>query len=508
MDIREMLGQRLVFGFPGTAVPAEFAALVREYKIGNVILFRYNIESLPQLTRLCAEIQELIRGATGHDAFIAIDQEGGMVTRLPWDAVNVPGSMALAATGKPENAALAAEITARQLRGVGVNFNLAPDLDVNSNPMNPVIGVRSFGDDPNRAALFGAKAVEGYRNGGILCCGKHFPGHGDTAVDSHIGLPRIEKTLAQLESCELIPFRAAIGAGVPAIMSSHILFPSIEPGGVPATMSRAILQGLLRETLGFDGLILSDCMVMDAIRRHYGTARGVVEAMRAGVDMVFVSSNAGLQRKSAAAALAAAGAGAMDARQLEASVRRILSAKERWIRAAEPENAGRAGDFAAAARMAREAIAAVRGKACRAGEKTFFCGCADYRMTQAANADPEAKPFPEYMGARFGAKFAVCSRDPEEAEIAELVKRAEGAENIIFSSCNAHLFRGQLALAAALAGKGVPMTVAALRNPYDLSLMPENTALLAAFDYTRDSLAALADVFSGEDCRGAMPVAL
>ena len=144
MDIREMLGQRLVFGFPGTAVPAEFAALVREYKIGNVILFRYNIESLPQLTRLCADIQELIRGATGHDAFIAIDQEGGMVTRLPWDAVNVPGSMALAATGKPENAALAAEITARQLRGVGVNFILAPDLDVNSNPMNPVIGVRSF----------------------------------------------------------------------------------------------------------------------------------------------------------------------------------------------------------------------------------------------------------------------------------------------------------------------------------------------------------------------------
>ena len=112
------------------------------------------------------------------------------------------------------------------------------------------------------------------------------------------------------------------------------------------------------------------------------------------------------------------------------------------------------------------------------------------------------------MGARFGARFAVCSRDPEEAEIAELVKRAEGAENIIFSSCNAHLFRGQLALAAALAGKGVPMTVAALRNPYDLSLMPENTALLAAFDYTRDSLAALADVFSGGDCRGAMPVAL
>lgn len=508
MDIREKIGQRLVFGFPGTTIPAEFAALVREYKIGNVILFRYNIESLPQLARLCADIQELIRGATGRDAFITIDQEGGMVTRLPWDAVNVPGSMALAATGKPENAVLAAEITARQLRGVGVNFNLAPDLDVNSNPMNPVIGVRSFGDDPQSVALFGAKAVEGYKNGGMLCCGKHFPGHGDTAVDSHIGLPCIEKTMDELEACELISFRAAIKAGIPAIMSSHILFPNIEPNGVPATMSRTIMHGLLRETLGFDGLILSDCMVMDAIRRHYGTAHGVVEAMRAGVDMVFVSSNADLQRESAAAALAAAESGSIDARELDGSAERILRAKERWIHPAEPESAGRAEDFAAAARMAREAVTAVRGKACRASEKTFFCGCDDYRMTQASNADPEAKAFPEYMGARFGAKFAVCSKDPDEKEITDLVKCADGAENIIFSSCNAHLFRGQLALAAALAEKGVPMTVAALRNPYDLPLMPENAALLAAFDYSRDSLAALADVFSGGACCGVMPAAL
>lgn len=218
---------------------------------------------------------------------------------------------------KAGKAVLAAEITARQLRGVGVNFNLAPDLDVNSNPMNPVIGVRSFGDDPQSVALFGAKAVEGYKNGGMLCCGKHFPGHGDTAVDSHIGLPCIEKTMDELEACELISFRAAIKAGIPAIMSSHILFPNIEPNGVPATMSRTIMHGLLRETLGFDGLILSDCMVMDAIRRHYGTAHGVVEAMRAGVDMVFVSSNADLQRESAPAALAAAESGSIDARELD-----------------------------------------------------------------------------------------------------------------------------------------------------------------------------------------------
>lgn len=509
MDLRGKVGQRLVFGFPGTSVPADFAALVREYKIGNVILFRYNIESMEQLARLCGEIQTLVRGATGHPAFITIDQEGGMVTRLPWDAVNVPGSMALAATGDAENAALAAEITARQLRGAGVNFNLAPDLDVNSNPMNPVIGVRSFGDAPQRVAAFGAAAVRGYERGGILCCGKHFPGHGDTAVDSHLGLPCIDKSLAELESCELIPFRAAVAAGILSVMSSHILFPQIEPRGVPATMSRTIMHDILRGKLGFDGLVLSDCMVMDAIRRHYGTAQGAAAAMRAGVDMVFVSSNAQLQRESAEAAYAAAASGEIDGAELDESVQRILRARERWAFAnAEPSLAGRPEDFRAAAGLARSAVAAVRGKTVPAGKGTFFCGCADYRMTQASNADPEAKAFPEYMGEKFGARYAVCSKDPDEAEIRALAAAADGAENIVFSSCNAHLFRGQTALAAALAQKGVPLTVAALRNPYDLPLMPENSALLAAFDYSRDSLAALADVLSGGECRGIMPVAL
>ena len=149
-----MVGQRLVFGFKGTELPQEFTELVRKFKLGNVILFRYNVENTAQLSRLCAEIQELVRRETGHPAFITIDQEGGMVTRLPADAVNVPGSMAIAATGRVRDAYDCAGITARQLRGIGVNFNLAPDLDVNSNSMNPVIGVRSFGDDAARVAAW------------------------------------------------------------------------------------------------------------------------------------------------------------------------------------------------------------------------------------------------------------------------------------------------------------------------------------------------------------------
>jgi beta-N-acetylhexosaminidase len=228
MTIKQMLGQKLVFGFHGETLSEEFKQLIREYKVGNVILFLRNVKSAEQLRRLCGEIQELILAETGYPAFIVIDQEGGMVTRLPTDAVNVPGAMAISATENAENARIAAGITIRQLRGLGVNFNMAPVLDVNSNPANPVIGVRSIGDDPQKVAEFGEAAVRAYENTGVYCCGKHFPGHGDTNVDSHLGLPRIEKTIEELEAAELIPFRRCIEAGIPAIMSSHILFPNIE----------------------------------------------------------------------------------------------------------------------------------------------------------------------------------------------------------------------------------------------------------------------------------------
>jgi len=176
MTVRQMLGQKLIFGFQGETLSEEIKELIREYKIGNVILFLRNCRTADQLRRLCAEIQELILAETGCPAFIVIDQEGGMVTRLPSDAVNVPGAMAIAATGDPENARIASEITIRQLRGLGANFNMAPVLDVNNNPANPVIGVRSFGDIPEQVAAFGVASAQPYEGSGILCCGKHFPG--------------------------------------------------------------------------------------------------------------------------------------------------------------------------------------------------------------------------------------------------------------------------------------------------------------------------------------------
>lgn len=508
MEIREMLGQKLVFGFHGTQLTEEFKALIHRYKIGNVILFLRNVESASQLRQLCSEIQTLIREETGYPAFIIIDQEGGMVSRLPEDAVDVPGAMALAATGNPENARLASEITIRQLQGVGANFNMAPVLDVNSNPANPVIGVRSFGDDPERVAAFGCASIAPYENSGVLCCLKHFPGHGDTAVDSHLGLPRVDKTEEELEQLELIPFRRAIAAGAPAVMMSHVLFPNIADDQLPCTMSRRMVTDLLRKKLGFGGLILTDCMEMLAIQNHYGTPQGVVAAIRAGVDLAEISSRMDLEEASAKAVNEAAARGELNLQEIQESVERILKFKQQLFTAPDAALCNLQRDRQAAWNLSRQAVSQVGGNPFRADEKTFFCGCADYRVSGAANEEGRKATFPEFMAHHFGARCLVTSKDPTEEEIQEVVRQAAGAEKIVLGTCNGHLFAGQQQLAAALSRLQKPMAVVALRNPYDLSGLPETVWKLCSYDYDAPALAGVAEVLSGGAATGVCPVKL
>lgn len=508
MTLKEMLGQKLVFGFHGTTLSPEFKALIREYKIGNVILFLRNVESAAQLRQLCTEIREFILEETGYPPFIIIDQEGGMVSRLPQDAVNVPGAMALAATGDPENARLASQITIRQLKGLGANFNMAPVLDVNSNASNPVIGVRSFGDDPDAVAAFGCASLAPYAHSGVLCCAKHFPGHGNTAVDSHLGLPRVDKTEEELEALELVPFRRAIEAGVPAVMMSHVLFPKLEPKGLPCTMSRWMVTGLLRKKLGFQGLILTDCMEMLAIQDHFGTANGVVASIQAGVDLAEISSTFALEEAAAKALLEAGEQGKLDLTEIRLSVERILRYKQQLFREITPALCNLPEDRAASEALSRKAVTALSGTPFPVNEKTFFCGCADYRASGVGNETGAASTAPGYLGQRFGAKCLVTPKDPTEADIQSALAAAQGCESIVFTTCNAHLFRGQLALARALSALGKPMAAAALRNPYDLSALPEGLWKLAVYDYAEPSIAALAEILLGGKAQGTCPVKL
>ena len=330
----------------------------------------------------------------------------------------------------------------------------------------------------------------------------------DTAGDSHLGLPGVDKTEEALEQLELIPFRRAIEAGVPAIMMSHVLFPNIEPEQVPCTMSRRMVTGLLKQKLGFRGLILTDCMEMGAIRDYYGTPEGVVASIKAGVDLAEISSAFDLELAAAKAVNEAAERGEFDVEEIRASVEKILCYKKMLAAQAEPGLCNQPEDRRAAESMARQAISQISGTPFRADENTFFCGCADYRASGVANADGSAVTFPEYMANAFGAEGFVTGKDPDEEEIRAALRQAENCEKIILGTCNGHLFRGQLALAEALAATGKPMAVAALRNPYDLSRLPETVWKLAVYDYAIPAFRALEDIFRGGKATGVCPVKL
>ncbi|MFC9633660.1 glycoside hydrolase family 3 protein [Streptomyces mirabilis] len=269
-------------GFTGTTAPDWLLRRLGE-GLAAVGLFGRNIASPEQLAALTAQLR-----AERDDVLVAIDEEGGDVTRLEVRAgSSYPGNHALGAVDDVELTREVASALGHRLAACGVNLNWAPSADVNSNPDNPVIGVRSFGADTDLVARHTAAYVTGLQSAGVAACTKHFPGHGDTAVDSHHALPRIDADLSVIEARELAPFRAAIAAGTRAVMSAHILVPALDPDR-PATLSRRILTGLLREELGYDGLIVTDGMEMQAIAGTYGIERGSLLAIAAGADAICV----------------------------------------------------------------------------------------------------------------------------------------------------------------------------------------------------------------------------
>ncbi|GAS82824.1 beta-N-acetylhexosaminidase [Paenibacillus amylolyticus] len=290
LTLEQKVGQLLMCGFHGQHADEQITRLIRDHHVGGVIYFRRNVQSVDQLTRLSEELQGIAGEAGDLPLMISVDQEGGMVSRIDKEGVTqVPGNMALGATGNPDYTLECARILGRELKSIGIDMNLAPVVDVNNNALNPVIGVRSYGENAERVAAHGAAAITGYQSQGIAATAKHFPGHGDTAVDSHLGMVTVPHDRNRLEQIELLPFRRAIEAGVDAIMTAHVIFPAIEPEPIPATLSRKVLTGLLREEIGFEGIIITDCLEMHAISKPYGVAEAAIRAVEAGADLILVS---------------------------------------------------------------------------------------------------------------------------------------------------------------------------------------------------------------------------
>lgn len=268
-------------GFHGHNLSEDITTLITNHHVGAVVLFGRNVADALQLETLTKSLQDTA-AASGHaqPLFIAIDQEGGLVTRIKSPiAAQMPGAMALGATGSTDHAFNASLATAEILGTFGINMNYAPIADINSEPRNPVIGVRSPSDDPETVGRFVSAQARGLRKGGIIPCVKHFPGHGDTAVDSHYDLPVIKKTKAQLEDCELVPFRRATAENIEAVMTAHIALPALGgEKGLPASLNPKAIA-ILRDDLKFDGLIVSDCLEMDGVRATFGTENGAVMAL-------------------------------------------------------------------------------------------------------------------------------------------------------------------------------------------------------------------------------------
>ena len=460
--------------FDGRAVETlndPLADMLRRHAFGGVIFFAQNTVNAEQTLRLADAVQAA-NGKSGRTRLlIGADQEGGKVTRL-LTGTQTPGNMALGAIGEEAAARQAAGIIGEELSAVGVNVNFAPVLDVNNNPANPVIGVRSFSDSPELAARLGTSYLNGLRDQGVIATLKHFPGHGDTDTDSHIGLPRIEKTLDRLKANELIPFAAAVADGAEMIMTAHIQYPAIEKEtyvskatgeavGLPATLSRAVITGVLRGEMGYDGVVITDAMNMDAIARHFDPLDAAALAINAGVDMLLMpvspDSGEGVARLDAyidgLTALVKNGTVSQEA--VDAAVRRILRLKYENGLFAAYESAGLEEDVARAKaavgseahheaewQLAKRAVTLVKNEDATlpvqaAGKKLLFLAAYPNEVLSLQYGVERLKEEGR-LPDNAGVQFDCCSAAPEETILAE----AEDADYVFAVS--------ELYLAAAL----------------------------------------------------------
>ncbi|GGB47340.1 beta-hexosaminidase [Fictibacillus barbaricus] len=337
MTVKEKIGQMLMPDFrnwngkPVTEMNDEIRELVKKYHLGGVILFRENVVTTEQTVRL---IDAYKKANEDYGLLLSIDQEGGIVTRLQ-SGTDFPGNMALGATRSIELAESVGHAIGSELHSLGINMNLAPVLDVNNNPDNPVIGVRSFGEDPQLVADLGTAYAKGLQKAGMAATAKHFPGHGDTAVDSHLGLPSVPHDKERLLKVELYPFQQAMDQGMDAIMTAHVTFPKIDPTKViskkdgteialPATLSYEVLTNLVRKEMGFEGVISTDALNMKAIADHFGPVDTAIRAVNAGTDIVLMP--VGLEEV-ANGLYAAVENGEVTEERLNQSVERLLTLK-------------------------------------------------------------------------------------------------------------------------------------------------------------------------------------
>ncbi|GAB1329512.1 glycoside hydrolase family 3 protein [Streptomyces sennicomposti] len=496
------------------------AELVAKYRVGGIIYFTWahNTRDPRQIADLSNGIQRAcLTQPRGLPALIATDQEHGIVCRIGAPATLFPGAMAIGAGGSASDARTLGRISGAELRAMGVNQDYSPDADVNVNPANPVIGVRSFGADPDAVARLVAAEVRGYQDSRVAATAKHFPGHGDTAVDSHYGFPVITHTREQWERLDAVPFRAAIRAGIDSVMTAHIQFPALDDSGDPATLSHPIVTGILRGELGYDGVVITDSLGMEGVRTKYGDDRVPVLALKAGVDQLLNPPSLDVAWN---AVLRAVREGELTEARIDESILRILRLKARLGLFDGPyvTSAGVARTVGTRAHLAAADRIAERTTTLLVNEKRLLpLSRRTHRELLVVGADPASPsgttgPPTTVLAAAltelgFTATALSTGTAPSAAVIDRAVAAAQDADAVVVATYNVTAGSAQRTLVERLTATGRPVIAVAVRNPYDVAQLPGVPAVLAAYAWTDVEVRAAARVIAGRvGPRGKLPV--
>lgn len=524
MTLEQKIGQMVMCGFPTPEIDENAKALIEKHHVGGIIYFRRNVLNKEQVGQLSLDLQELNSKHSDVPLFISIDQEGGMVARIDWDDITlIPSNMAVGAARDKELAYKSGRICGEELLRMGINMNFAPSVDVNNNPLNPVIGVRSYGENAELVSQMGRAQIRGLQDANVAATAKHFPGHGDTAVDSHHGLASVPHDEERLFNVELAPFITAIEEGVDCIMTAHVMFPAFEPDDVPATLSRKVLTDLLRTRLGFEGVIVTDCLEMKAISGVYGIPEGTIRAVEAGADLILISHRFEEQSKAIEALVEAVREGRIAEEMIDASVDRILALKakrqmEQLIAIDEhyAEGFGAPSSKDVVEKINEKSITLVKdeGQLPVAKEARTLVIWPEVRQRTEVDepivqaytlASALSKYMPNVDEYRIGTY-------PEAEEVQAAVAHAEQYEQVVVVTYNAvaTLHEGQVNIVKQLAANpNLKVIVAASRNPYDLNQFPEAKTYVCAYENRPMMMDALAKVLLGViPAEGQLPVSI
>ena len=513
LTLEEKIGQLLIIGFHETTLTDELRILIRRYKFGNFILFARNVVDIPQLEKLTRDLHEEVMNSIGIMPFIAIDQEGGNTVRIMDKSTFYPGSMTIAATDL-SNAEIIGHMMGKHLISLGINMNFAPVLDINNNPKNPIIGIRSFSDKPEIVSKYGIEIIKAMQSEGVIATGKHFPGHGDVEIDSHLGLPVLPFDKERLYNMELKPFMEAINNDVQNIMAAHIIFQEVDKEN-PATVSKDILQGILRNELSYSGLITSDCMEMNAISETMTTPVGAMRGVKAGDDLVCVSHTKQRQIDSINLIKESVEKNEISIEEIDEKIERILNYKNEVYSVMKqkffnnPNNLEIFNDAEQAKvlqHIVDSSLTYVNGKNFELKGKTLIYWCQQFASTIAEDTLDE-----ENFGVLLNKE--IPSADTLEYITDEYseknVTESKNYDTVVFISFNAFSYKNQAKMINEINKISSNFFVISIRNPYDFLYLDENINFYTLYESTPNSMRTVVKFLKGEiEAKGTLPVTL